>query len=194
MMSVFFFCGVLLLSPENQHKIADLHAQLHRELPGVLWTIPDITQQHITLFEIVMCLGEYSEDQDAIFERCRMGIDTELRAIAIRQGPIGVTLDRLEASPATIIGGTDDVVFNAFGMRSATNIYCPRGQEHPPDIIHSSLARYIKEVTLERVRSIVTRHQLKLTQTVTEFEMVKIFRPPMDYSALGVYKLASSSK
>lgn len=183
------------LSPENQQKIADLQAQLHKELPGVLWTMPDITQQHVTLFEIVMCLGEYPENRDAIFERYRSGIVAELEAQLTHQAPITVTLNILEASSATIIvRGTDDGSFRRIRDAISNKHLLPKGTRTPPDIIHSSLARYVKEVDLERVRSVVARHQLKLMQTVTEFEMVKIFRPPMDYATLEVYGLASSHK
>jgi hypothetical protein len=183
------------LSPENQRKIADLHSQLYKELPGMLWTMPDITQQHVTLFEIVMCLGKYSEDRDTIFEQYRGGIDAELRALLTNRIPITVTLNTLEASPATIIvRGTDDGSFQHIRNAISSKHLLPKGTRTPPDIIHSSLARYIKEVDLEHIRSVVARHQLKLTQQVTEFEMVKISRPPMDYATLRVYKFASLPK
>jgi hypothetical protein len=54
---------------KTSKKIADFQAAFKRELPGVLWTMPDIAQQHITLFEIVMTFRDYPEDRDTIFER-----------------------------------------------------------------------------------------------------------------------------
>jgi len=180
------------LSPENQQKIADLQTELNRELPGVIWTMPDITQQHITLFEIVMCFREYSEDRDVIFERYSTGIDAELKRQLIDQGPITVTLDTLEASSsAIIIKGRDDGSFQRIRDVISDKRLLPDGTRTPPDIIHSSLARYVKEVDVDQVRSILSSHNLELVQTVTEFEMVRVWRMPMDYKTLEVYGLSS---
>lgn len=181
------------LSPENQQKIADLEAALKHELPGVIWTMPDITQQHMTLFEIIMTFRDYPEDRDALFERHRAAIDAELKAQLTDQGPITVTLDTLEASPsAIIVRGTDDGSFQRIRNAISDKHLLPDGTRTPPDIIHSSLARYVKEVDVEHVRSVLAHHALKLVQTVTEFEMVRIWRMPMDYTTLEVYELPSS--
>jgi hypothetical protein len=56
----------------------------------------------------------------------------------------------------------------------------PEGTRTPPDIIYSSLGRYVKEVDLGQVRSALAAYRLELTQEVTEFEMVRIWRMPMD--------------
>jgi hypothetical protein len=179
------------LSPENQQKIADLQAELSKELPGIIWTMPDITQQHMTLFEIVMTFRDYPEDREAIFDQCRAGIEAELKAQLAKQGPITVTLDTLEASSsAIIVRGTDDGSFQRIRDGINSKHLLPEGTRTPPDIIHSSLARYIKEVDVEHVRSVLARYQLKFTQTVTEFEMIRVWRMPMDYTTLEVYKLA----
>ena len=155
--------------------------------------MPDVTQQHITLFEIVMTFRDYPEDRDAIFERHRAGIDAELRAQLAGQEPITVTLDILEASPsAVIVRGTDDGSFRRIRDAISSKHLLPEGTRTPPDIIHSSLGRYVKEVELEQVRSVLAAHALKLTQTITEFEMVRIWRMPMDYTTLEVYKFAAS--
>ncbi len=178
------------LSPENQQKIATFQAALKRELPGVLWTMPDITQQHVTLFEIVMTFRDYPEDRDTIFERHRAGIDAELKAQLANQGPITITLDTLEASPsAIIVRSTDDGSFQRIRDAISSKHLLPEGTRTPPDIIHSSLCRYVKEVDVERIRSVLAGHKLELIQEVTEFEMVRIWRMPMDYTTLNVYKL-----
>jgi hypothetical protein len=178
------------LSPKNQQKIAGFQAALQRELPGVIWTMPDVTQQHITLFEIVMTFRDYPEDRDEIFERHRAGIDAELRAQLANQGPIAVTLDTLEVSPAAIIlRGTDDGSFQRIRNAVSGKHLLPNGTRTPPDIVHSSLARYVKEVDVEDVRSVLARYRLNLVQTVTEFEMVRIWRMPMDHTTVATYKL-----
>lgn len=180
------------LSPENQQKIADFHKILHRELPGIVWTMPDVTQQHLTLFEIVMTFRDYPEDREAIFERHRAGIGAELKAQLANQRPIAVALDTLEASQsAIIVRGTDDGSFQRIRDAITAKHLLPEGTRTPPDIIHSSLARYIQEVGLVHVRSVIAKHQLELTQTVTEFEMVRIWRMPMDYETVEVYKLGA---
>lgn len=182
------------LSPENQQKTADLQAELHRELPGIIWTMPDITQQHLTLFEIVMTFRDYPEDREAIFERHHASIDAELKTQLANQGPITVTLDTLEVSPsAIIVRGTDDGSFQRIRDVISNKQLLPEGTRTPPDIIHSSLARYVKEADVEQIRSVVAHHQLKLIQTVAEFEMVRIWRMPMDYTTVEVYNLPLSS-
>jgi hypothetical protein len=182
------------LSPENQQKIATLQIELHRELPGVIWTMPDITQQHLTLFEIVMNFRDYPEDREAIFKRHHASIDSELKAQLADQGPITVTLDTLEVSPsAIIVRGTDDGSFQRIRNAISDKHLLPDGTRTPPDIIHSSLARYVKEADVEHIRSVIAHHELSLVQTVTEFEMVRIWRMPMDYTTVEVYKLPLES-
>jgi len=183
------------LSSENQQEVADLEAQLHKELPDAIWTMPDTTQQHVTLFEIVMTFRGYADCPDAIFERHRAGIDAELRAALANQEPITVRFDTLEANPSAIIlRGSDDGSLQRIRNAISDKHLLPDGTRTPPDIIHSSLARYVQAVDLEHVRSVVAGHQLKLTQTVTEFEMARIWRMPMDYNTLEVYKLPMSTK
>lgn len=178
------------LSPENQQKIAELQAQLHQELPGILWTMPDITQQHVTLFEIIMTFRDYPEDPDVLFERCRAGIDAQLKASLAEQKPITVTLDTLEASQsAIIVRGTDDGSLQHIRNAISDKQLLPDGTRTPPDIIHSSLARYVQEVDLSHVQAVLARHKLNLTQVVTEFKLVRIWRMPMDYTTVEVYKL-----
>lgn len=178
------------LSPENQQKIANFHRVLHHELPGIVWTMPDVSQQHITLFEIVMTFRDYPQDRNALFERSRPGIEAELKKQLLHQGPITVTLDTLEAGPtAIIVRGTDDGSFRRIRSAISSKQLLPQGTRTPPDIIHSSLARYIKAVDREYVASVLARHTLKLTQTVTAFEMVRVWRMPMDYTTLEVFKL-----
>lgn len=189
------FTVCAFLSPENQQRIADLQAELKSELPGVIWAMPDITQNHITLFEIVMTFRDYTEDRDAIFERYRADIDAELKTQLANQRPITVTIDTLEASPsAIIVRGTDDGSFQRIRDAISSKYLLPEATRTPPDIIHSSLARYIKEIDVEHVRSVVARHQLEFTQTVTHFKMVRVWRMPMDYVPLETYELPSSSE
>lgn len=177
-------------SPENQRRIAKLQAELHRALPGVLWTASDVTQHHLTLFEIVMTYRDYPQDRETIFKDHEVAIDAELTAQLAHQGPVPVSLDTLEVSPsAIIVRGTDDGSFQRLRDVVSGKHLLPEGTRTPPDVIHSSLIRYVKEIDAEQVRSVVAGHQLKLTEVVTQFEMVQVWRMPMDYTTLKTYKL-----
>lgn len=178
-----------VLSPSNQQKIANLLEDLKKELPDIIWPMPT-AQLHTTLFEIVMTFRDYEDDRDAIFEKYRPALDAELTAQLANQSPITIRFDTLEVSPnAIIIRGTDDGSFQRIRDAISGKNLLPAGTRTPPDIIHSSIARYVKEDDLVRVNEIVNNQQLDLTETVKQFELVRIWRMPMDYETLKVYPL-----
>jgi hypothetical protein len=178
-----------ILSSENQHKLTSLLSELKQELPDALWAMPT-GQLHTTLFEIVMTFRDYDEDPDSLFARHRDSIDAELKAQLGSQGPITVHFNAIEASQnAIIVKGADDGSFQKIRNAVSDRRLLPAGTRTPPDIIHSSIARYVKPVDLAWVTEVVSVHSIDFFETINQFELARIWRMPMDHKTLTVYPL-----
>jgi hypothetical protein len=96
-----------------------------------------------------------------------------------------ITFDTIEASPqAVIVKASDSSKFNSIRAELTANIQLPDETRTPPDITHTSIARYVKEI--------VARHRIKIEEEVTEFKLIKTEIPPLQkYEVLKTYALAT---
>jgi hypothetical protein len=178
-----------ILSPDSQQKIAVLLQELKKELPEVLWAMP-AAQLHTTLFEIVMTFRDYDEDRDVLFEKYRHDLDRELTAQLSNQVLISIQFDTVEASTnAIIVRGTDDGSFQRIRDAISSKHLLPSGTRTPPEIIHSSIARYVDEIDVTRVQEVVAAHSVDFRETVSQLDLVRIWRMPMDFRKVKVYPL-----
>jgi hypothetical protein len=53
----------------------------------------------------------------------------------------------------------------------------PRETKMPPDIIHSTIARFTREVDVDLVRSIVTNFGVNFVETISEFQLLRQTAP-----------------
>lgn len=184
---------VLLAIPSENAKnqIMNLLNQLTAELPGVLWPMPT-EQLHITLCEIIQP-KDYSHDKEALYKLHQEQYENAPVAILSTLPKFTVTFDTIEASSqAIIIRASDSSVFNAIRAKLVENMQLPTETRTPPDITHSSIARYLKEIDLEKVREVITRHDIKIEEEISEFKLLRTEVPPMQkYKTLKTYPLAS---
>jgi 2'-5' RNA ligase len=183
---------VAFLSKEFQIKIAELTDALQKELPEILWITPP-EALHITLFEIVMPLREYRQDKDQIYFERASEIDKEIAKSLLGLNPITVTFNILEASLSAITAqGTDNGAFQRIRNCIVNKGLLPPETRTPPDIIHSSIARYSKSVDLEVVQVALKSHSLNFQETIREFVLVKDTKTPLlKYETVKVYPLNS---
>ncbi len=177
------------LSPEQQQVVAALQTALSRELPGLLWLTPP-QRLHVTLFEIIMPLRDYPLDKDQLFAAHHDEIAWNLDVLFRRQPPIRIDFNAVAASPETIIiTGTDDGSFERWRAEAVARPIIQQGSRTPPDIIHSSIARYVQSADLDTVRSTVAKHAVHFQETVRSLSLCRIFRTPMECEVLHEYAL-----
>ena len=67
----------------------------------------------------------------------------------------------------------------------------PKGGKQPPNIVHSSLARFVApDIDLAPLEEYARNNPLDLTQHIDEFRLVETRREPMqDFSIVDTYRL-----
>jgi hypothetical protein len=165
-------CGVCaLLSVDGRQEVKRLLEQLDERLGDTIWCMPT-GSLHMTLCEIMQA-KPYAEDKEALFNRNLDGYRTALDKAFSGIPPIKVVFDQIEVSPqAIIIRGSDDGTFNALRAQLVDSLPLPTETKRPPDIIHSSIARFTKAVDLSIVEAAVAELNMSFTELVTEFQLM----------------------
>lgn len=181
-----------LVSENTKNQIIDLLDNLTAKLPGILWPMPR-DQLHITLCEIIQS-KTYTQDKEALYKLHSDEYEEVPARILSTMPRFTVALDIIEASPqAVIVRSNDASRFNAIRARLLANMQLPSETRTPPDIIHSSIARYLKETELERVQEVVARHKIIIEEEISEFKLIRSEIPPLQkYEVLKTYPLATS--
>ena len=183
-------CAVVAFLSENaQAQIANLLRELKQELGDTIWT-PPLKALHSTLCEIIQQIP-YEEDKDVIYKRHHAEYEAALQEVLACFGPIRIAFDRIEVSPnAIIIRGDDTGTFNQIRALLTEKLPFPPGTRRPPDIIHSSIARFLKEEDLDMVEQVVARHSINFEEIVTEFLLLYPVSPyVLDYQVVRRYPL-----
>jgi DNA-binding NarL/FixJ family response regulator len=181
---------VAILSDDAKEQIISLLNELSTELPNVLLKM-QASQLHITLCEIIQP-KPYTQDKEELYERHREEYENIPQQILAAIPNFTVTLDVIEASPqAIIVRSADPTSFNTIRSQLVQNMQFPSETRTPPDIIHSSIARYISEVDMEIVQKVIARHTISIKENITQFKLIRTVIPPLQkYDVVRTYQLA----
>ncbi len=181
-------------SEENLKLITDWLAKMNQHIPKGLYAMAP-KGLHITVLDWVAPLFEYNgADKRQLFEELAPDYATVFQSITNDMPPFDVHFNELRVTPgAIILIGQDNGQFASLRSRFMDNITLPEGGKQPPNIIHSSLARFIRpEIELSPVEDYVQRHPIDLSQRISEFRLVETRREPMqDFTVLDRFQLAA---
>jgi hypothetical protein len=181
-------------SLENSTRISEWLEGLHRQTPEGLYTMGS-EGLHITVLDWVAPLFDYAgTDKRSLYANLRESYDPAFRSITSSMAYFEVNFDEVRVTPgAIILLGHDNGQFQTLRGRFMGAVELPAGGKQPPNIIHSSLARFIApEIELSPVEEYANTHPLTLTQNISEFRLVETRREPMqDFTVIDTYKLAS---
>lgn len=165
-------CAVVaLLSGHAQQHIIDLLAHLASDLEGVIWAMP-ATSLHTTLCEIIQP-KPYAEDKHVIYESNKAKYKEVLSGVLGDYSSIDLRFNQIEVSPqAIIVRAENPGVYNEIRGQLLEKLPFPKQTKLPPDIAHSSIARFIKEVDIETVNSVVARYKVDFTESINEFQLL----------------------
>lgn len=172
-------CGICsLLSPLLQQEVLKIQLKLQRELSDNIWCMP-LKSLHITLCEILQN-KPYTLDKNLLFEQNKDKYVLAISEALKNQHPIEILFNRIEASTqAIIIRGDDDKVLDNIRHKLVESLPLPVSTKLPPTIVHSSIARFTKEVDLDKVESVVQSLKFSFTETIQEFQLVHNVWPHM---------------
>lgn len=180
---------VALLSLEARTSVVQLQKTLQAELGDALWLMPP-EALHITLLEIIQP-KPYSQDKQALFERHREEYLTGTAAVMEKVRPVTAIFNEMVVSPQAVILKTQSGErFNAIRRDLLDKLPLPAETSAPPDIIHTSIARFTQEIDLELVGRAAGKLDIELKETTTEFQLVHNIVPPLlKYKTLQTYLL-----
>jgi hypothetical protein len=187
-------CSILSVLPEqSQCIIASLLADLSSELQGVIWPMP-IASLHHTLVEILQP-KPYELDKQVIFDAHKNEYLAAIDRVLSHYRPFILRFNVIEVSPQAIIVRADDAtIFNQIRSELVQELQLPQSTKLPPRIVHSSIARFIKEVDVAMVEAIVKRHSIDYREVVSEFQVRDHTWPHMlQYEIVKRYPLSATS-
>lgn len=180
---------VATISPELRQAIARVQHALDEAFPGSLWLMPQ-ESLHITLFEI-MQRGQFPFDKDEFFNAQRDKIESGLDKIFQNMTRWQVLFDALIVSPDAItVQSSDATEFNAIRAAITEELPIPTETKTPPPIVHSTIARFTKEIEVATVRTELATIAFHAQESITNFELRRTTKQPMlAFDTLKTYAL-----
>lgn len=181
---------VALPSKGAKRQIAGFQGRLASQFPDSIWFTP-ANQLHFTLFEIIQPAVSYPVDKISLFETFeRSFLDATTQTITSFPR-LSVHFDTIEASQsAVIVRASDSSKFNEIRKRVMEVAVLPKATRQPPDITHSSIARYALQIDLEAVQAYATKYNINFQEDINKFYLLKTYSPPLgNYEILKTFEL-----
>ncbi len=182
----------LLAIPSTGFKkqVSDLLDSIVAEINDVIWPMPS-NALHITLCEIIQP-KLYSEDKQALYDRHKVEYEMIPEQVLSSITPITVRFNTIEVnSQAIIVRGEDGGVFNKVRDKLVESLPIPDETKKPPDIVHSSIARYQKSEDIRSIQEACRELAIDFEEVISEVQLVHNARPPMlEYQVIRSYPLS----
>lgn len=180
------------LSPENQQEIAFVQRELSSKIGSPIWNTP-LPTLHITLLDWLAPLVDYGRDKTEIFQEIFVQYDRVIAESIKSIGPIAVKFNQLKAGPSAVwIEGTDSGQFQQIRKEFLDGVNLLPNTKLPPQIIHSTIARYKEETELSTVQEVVAGLNCSFVQEISAFRLIKETVDPMlEFETIKTYPLVS---
>ncbi len=182
-------------SNENKETLGQLIGDIGETFQDNVFCMP-LGSLHITLLDWLAPLENYEgQDKDKLFARIRPDFDKAMSEVFSITKPFTVHFDELKVSPSTIyVVGHDNGEFQKIREGFIKKVDLLPNTKLPPQIIHSSLARFTKPIDLNIAESFIAGKKLDLTQEINGFRLIRTAREPMlQYEIIKKYKLTSKN-
>lgn len=153
---------------------------------------PPRSALHITLLDWIAPLIDYDgQDKDALFADIKPSYDKAMSEILATINPITVRFDTVKVSPSTIyVVGHDNGEFQQIRKQFVDKVDLLPNTKLPPQIIHSSIARFTRPIELSLVDTFIANQQLDITQVISNFRLIHTTREPnLEFNTLKRYEL-----
>lgn len=180
-------------SPVNAAQLMQLIRAIEAEFGDGVFCMPEASL-HITLLDWIAPLVDYDgQDKRQLFEHIRGDYDKALIEIFDDEEPFTVTFDTIQVAPSTIfITGHDNGQYERIRAKFLDKVELLPNTKRPPGIIHSSLARFTKEIDLDQVAAFIAKQKIAFEQPIVNFRLIHTSREPMlEFEVLKTYELIS---
>ncbi len=167
-------------SPEGQRAIQVLQRKYEAEFGDAIY-IPSPETLHVTLMDWLAPLVDYHTDKDALFDDIYPEYDEVLQKNLKSIGSIAIHFDNVTASPeAVFIKGSDKGQYEAIRHQFTETVNLLPDTKPPAKIIHSTIARYLKEIDLQAVQDFTDQQTIDFTENIDFFRLIRSSDTTMD--------------
>lgn len=160
-------------SSENQQEIQELQRRLVERFGDAI-LVPAPETLHITLMDWLAPLVDYEKNKDDLFEEVRRPYNAALDGIITHQGPISVRFNQITAGAhAIFISGEDNGQYEQIRSDFLNKVELLPNTKKPPQIIHSTIARYSQEIDLKEIQDFINTQSIDFTQIIDEFRLLR---------------------
>ncbi len=178
-------------SSENNDKVMSLAGDISAKFPDVFYPTPS-DGLHVTLLDWIAPLISYEgANKVELFDSIHEKYDSALEKILQKYEPINVNFNKIIVTPTTIIiTGEDNGSIQKIRQEFVESIELLPGTKMPPQIIHCSLGRFIKEVPVTEIQNFINQKSINFIEIIQEFRLVNTHREPMlEFDVLKTYNL-----
>ena len=178
------------LSLDNQKLVLELQQQIINHFAEPIWCAPK-ESLHITVLDWIAPLVDYGQDKTELLESVYQDYDRFMEESIARQPVININFDTISISRAAIyITGHDDGQFAQIRQAFLDKATLIEGTKMPPTIIHSTIARFTKEIELEPMADFIKGLSVDFRQVVSSFRLVKeVLDPMLEFKTIKEYQL-----
>jgi hypothetical protein len=177
-------------SEQAKKEISKVQKIISDKFGDAVWIAP-IDSLHITLMDWLAPFVEYKKDKEGIFTEIFPEYDRVISECLLNKGAIDIIFNRIKVTDsAVIIIGEDNGKFNEIRKDFLDKIELIGDTKRPPQIIHSTICRFIKELPIAEVEDVLKGVEIEFKEVVGEFNLIRAKTSPMlDFSIVKIYKL-----
>jgi hypothetical protein len=182
-------------SETNRQLLAEIMRDIARHFPDAIFCPPPDTL-HITLLDWISPLVDYGDqDKAELFQKFKPLYDRAMTEALADIKPVSVHFNQMCVSPSTIyITGEDDGSFQQIRDRFLQKVDLLPTTKLPPQLIHSSLARFTKPIELAPVETFAVETPVNFQQEITEFRLINNhLEPALEFDVLKRYTLGEAA-
>lgn len=157
------------VSSGNQHVLAGLQQKFVDEF-GKAMQPHAPSYLHITLLDWLAPLVDYGKDKKQLFEEIFEEYDNAMQVAAKDIGPITINFNSVNISPEAIfIMGSDNGQYQNVRQRFLNNVKLLPNTKMPPKIIHTTVARFTKEIPLSSLEDFAKLQTINFKEQIDYF-------------------------
>lgn len=169
---------VKLLTGAAEQQAIQLQQQLVAVFNDAIW-LQEPPSIHSTLMEIISDAQYTGMTRQQHFDTWYNAHNTTVKQIIATIEPFTVHFTELFISPwAIIIKAPNTDPFNSIRKLLVANAAAPKETKIPPDITHSTMARFAKPLDLAKAQQAVKNLIVDITVDVQNFSLVPNLGPP----------------
>ena len=174
-----------LISPKNQLVIQSIQNRFQELLGDGIWIAP-AESLHITVGEVLT----NTPDIDRVFQDRHSDYDAHLTEVMNDLPVPHIVFDTLKTGASTLyITGRDQGTIMSLRDQIEDRVKRMEGTAPPPDVIHTSIARYTKAIDREQIEKFIATLPVLFEQTLSDLQLIRqTVAPLIEYEVLKRYR------